>query len=58
MAHISIEKNGRSFIQFRHPSGKRHTLRLGKVAKRLAEGVLRSRPGKPSALTRPRGSGL
>ena len=40
MAHISIEKNGRSFIQFRHPNGKRHTLRLGKVAKRLAEGVL------------------
>ena len=40
MAHISIEKNGSSIIQFRHPNGKRHTLRLGKVAKRLAEGVL------------------
>jgi len=40
MAHVSIEKNGRASIQFRHPNGKRHTLRLGKVSKRLAEGVL------------------
>jgi integrase len=40
MAHLSIDKNGRAQIQFRHPSGKRHTLRLGKVAKRLGESVL------------------
>jgi len=40
MAHLSIDKNGRAHIQFRHPSGKRHTLRLGKVAKRLGESVL------------------
>lgn len=40
MAHVSIEKNGHAAIQFRHPNGKRHTLRLGKVSKRLAEGVL------------------
>jgi len=40
MAHIAIEKNGRASIQLRHPDGKRHTLRLGKVSKRLAEGVL------------------
>ena len=40
MAHLSIDKNGRVQIQFRHPSGKRYTLRLGKVAKRLGESVL------------------
>jgi len=40
MAHLSIDKNGRAQIQFRHPSGKRYTLRLGKVAKRLGESVL------------------
>ena len=40
MANISTEQNGRSSIQFRHPNGKRHTLRLGKVSKRLAEAVL------------------
>jgi integrase len=40
MAHLSIDKNGLAQIQFRHPSGKRHTLRLGKVAKRLGESVL------------------
>jgi integrase len=40
MAHLSIDKNGRAQIQFRHPSGKRHTRRLGKVAKRLGESVL------------------
>jgi integrase len=40
MAHLSIEKNGRVQIQFRHPSGKRQTLRLGKVARRLGESVL------------------
>ena len=40
MAHLSIDTNGRAQIQFRHPSGKRYTLRLGKVAKRLGESVL------------------
>lgn len=40
MAQLSIHENGRASIQFRHPNGKRHTLRLGKVSKRLAEGVL------------------
>jgi integrase len=40
MAHLSIDKNGLAQIQFRHPSGKRHTLRLGKVAKRLGDSVL------------------
>lgn len=40
MAHISTEKNGRVSIQFRHPNGKRHTLRLGRINKRLAESVL------------------
>ena len=41
MASLSVDAGtGRSQIQFRHPNGKRHTLRLGKVAKRLGEGVL------------------
>ena len=40
MAHLSIDTNGRAQIQLRHPSGKRYTLRLGKVAKRLGESVL------------------
>ena len=40
MAHLSIDTNGRAQIQFRHTSGKRYTLRLGKVAKRLGESVL------------------
>jgi len=40
MAHLWVDKNGCIQIQFRHPNGKRHTLRLGRVAKRLADGVL------------------
>ena len=40
MAHLSFSETGRAQIQFRHPNGKRYTLRLGKVAKRLGESVL------------------
>jgi integrase len=40
MAHLSIQDNGRASIQFRHPNGKRQTLRLGKTNKRNAEAVL------------------
>ena len=40
MASLSFDKKGLGQIQFRHPNGKRHTLRLGKVAKRLGESVV------------------
>ena len=40
MASLCFDKKGLGQIQFRHPNGKRHTLRLGKVAKRLGESVV------------------